>query len=67
MFKKQQKYLTKAERAEFTLTTDQKDILVGLSLGDLFIQKTKLAVNPTLCFSQGGVHKLGGAQFHLPA
>jgi len=51
------KYLTKAERAEFSPTADQKEILVGLSLGDLFIQKTKSAVNPTLCFSQGGVHK----------
>jgi len=51
------KYLTKAERAEILLTADQKDILVGLSLGDLHFQKTKSAVNPTLCFIQGCVHK----------
>ena len=40
-----QKYLTKAERTQFILTTEQKDILVGLLLGDLYAQIPKTCVN----------------------
>src|SRR5690349_2770352 len=55
MFKRQKKYLTKAERAEFTLTKNQKEMVVGLLLGDLNAQN--LGVNARLRFAQGTVHK----------
>jgi len=50
------KYLTKAERAQFILTTEQKDILVGLILGDLYVRKVPGGVNAKLQFTQGTVH-----------
>jgi hypothetical protein len=50
------KYLTQAERTQFILTTEQKDILVGLILGDLCVRKLKGGVNATLKFEQGTVH-----------
>jgi hypothetical protein len=50
-------YLTKAERAQFILTTEQKDILVGLILGDLNVRKVKGGVNAKLKFEQGTVHE----------
>src|SRR5436190_21028213 len=50
-------YLTKAERAQFILTTEQKDILVGLILGDLNVRKVKGSVNAKLKFEQGTVHE----------
>jgi hypothetical protein len=49
--------LTKAEQSQFTLSADLKNILVGLILGDLYIQKSKGCVNPTLRFEQGLVHE----------
>jgi hypothetical protein len=42
------KYLTNAERLSFTLTPVLKDIIVGLTLGDLYIRKEKLGKNPCL-------------------
>ena len=50
------KYLTNAERLSFTLTPVLKDIIVGLSLGDLYIRKQKLGKNPGLLFEQGLIH-----------
>jgi hypothetical protein len=50
-------YLTKAERIQFILTTEQKDILVGLILGDLNFRKAKGGVNALLKFEQGLIHK----------
>lgn len=50
-------YLTKEERAAFSVRKELKDIIVGLLLGDLFIFKQKSALNVSLCFSQGLVHK----------
>jgi hypothetical protein len=51
------KFLTKAERSMFSLSADLKAILVGLTLGDLNIQKHGRSVNATLRFEQGLVHK----------
>jgi len=54
------KYLTKAERSLFTLSSDLKSITVGLLLGDLCAQKlTNLTNtgNTILRFEQGLVHK----------
>lgn len=50
-------YLTKAERLEFILSSNLKQILVGLIIGDLHIQKSKGYVNPVCRFDQGIVHK----------
>lgn len=47
------KYLTKAERSQFSLTQDLKDILAGLLLGDLCSQKRTEAGNPIFRFEQG--------------
>ena len=47
--------LIKAERSQFCLSQDLKDILVGLILGDLYINKPGL--NARLCFKQGIIHK----------
>lgn len=49
-------YLTKAERSLLTLSSDLKEILVGLILGDLFIHKQKTSVNVRLEFTQGMLH-----------
>jgi hypothetical protein len=49
--------LTRAEQEAFTLSKENKDILVGLILGDLHVRKQKLGVNPCLMFSQGIIHK----------
>ena len=57
------KRLTAAERSQFTLTDDLKDILVGLILGDLNVQKQTKNSNAILCFEQGFVHK--DYLFHL--
>jgi hypothetical protein len=46
--------LTKAEQSQFTLSYDLKQILVGLTLGDLFAEKK--GVNTRLKFSQGTIH-----------
>jgi hypothetical protein len=50
------KYLTQAERTQFILTAEQKDILVGLILGDLYVRKLKGGANAILKFEQGTVH-----------
>jgi hypothetical protein len=57
------KFLTKEERSMFSLTADLKAILVGLTLGDLNIQKHGRSINAKLCFEQGLVHK--DYLFHL--
>jgi len=49
--------LTRAERAEFILPAGLKDILVGLMLGDLYVQKQTKSVNVRLLFAQSTVHK----------
>src|SRR5438309_7707986 len=48
-------YLTRAERLQFSLPQELKDILVGLSLGDLCIEKRSL--NARCIFTQGLIHK----------
>jgi hypothetical protein len=50
-------YLTKAERLQFVLSEDLKSILIGLSLGDLYVNKQKRSANVRLCFEQGTVHE----------
>jgi len=50
------KRLTKEERSQYILSQDLKDILVGLTLGDLFINKQKKCINARLEFTQGVVH-----------
>ena len=49
--------LTRAERAEFVLSAELKDILVGLFLGDLYGQKKTINSNVHLQFVQGLVNK----------
>jgi hypothetical protein len=49
------KRLSKTEQLQFTLTSDIKEIIVGLTLGDLFIYKYR--VNSTLRFKQSIIHK----------
>jgi LAGLIDADG DNA endonuclease family len=49
--------LTKAERAAKILTPELKDIIVGLLLGDLCMQKRTKNSNPRCIFAQGVVHK----------
>lgn len=49
--------LTKEERLLFSLSSDIKNILVGLLLGDLHARKQKRSVNAALCFEQGLLHK----------
>ena len=51
------KRLTKSEREVFSLGQEQKDILIGVLLGDLNIRKRFQAGNPVLRFVQGLVHK----------
>jgi hypothetical protein len=51
-------YLSKAQRAEFTLSAELKAILIGLILGDLGMQKrSKSTLSVRCCFGQGLVHK----------
>ena len=51
--------LTKGEKEAFSLSSELTDIIIGLVLGDLNIQKDKRAVNGNarLRFVQGTVHK----------
>jgi hypothetical protein len=49
--------LTKKERGEFVIPENLNEILVGLLLGDLYIQKHKASKNPRLVFLQGTIHK----------
>jgi hypothetical protein len=49
--------LSKLERSKITLSSQLKEILIGLLLGDLYAQKEKKGVNARLCFEQGTVHK----------
>ena len=51
------KRLTNLERSQFTLSEELKGILVGLILGDLFIQCRGESGNARLCFEQGMVHE----------
>ena len=46
--------LTKAERSQFSLSQDLKDILVGSILGDLYINKPGLNARRTLSASASG-------------
>jgi len=50
-----QKRLTKKEQLQFTLSSDIKETIVGLILGDLYIYKYR--VNATLRFKQSIIHK----------
>ena len=50
------KCLTKDERSKYTLSQDLKEILIGLILGDLFINKQKKCINARLEFTQGVLH-----------
>jgi hypothetical protein len=51
--------LTKGEKEAFSLSSELTDIIIGLVLGDLNVQKDKRAVNGNarLRFVQGTVHK----------
>jgi len=49
------RWLSKEEKAKFTLSSELKDILIGLCLGDLYIYKQRL--NVSLMFRQGIVHE----------
>ena len=48
------KRLTKLERAQFEVTVNLREILVGLLLGDLCAQKLSANGNTNLHFEQGG-------------
>ena len=50
-------YLTRSELLQLPLSSDLKNILVGLILGDLHIFKHPKGVNVNLYFEQGVVHK----------
>nr|QWC53727.1 LAGLIDADG homing endonuclease [Rhizoctonia solani] len=50
---KPQRRLKRAEQAAFSLSPELTGILVGLFLGDLYVQKRKPQWNPTLKFKQG--------------
>jgi hypothetical protein len=52
----QNKYLTKTQREEFSLSQNQKEILKGCILGDLHIEKQKGSVNTRLTFKQSTNH-----------
>jgi hypothetical protein len=56
-------YLSQAERSQFILTAELKNILIGLLLGDLYLQKTPKSRNNILRFIQGTVNK--DYAFHL--
>jgi hypothetical protein len=47
--------LSKLDRSKINLPLQLKEILIGLCLGDLFIQKTN--VNARIFFEQGTVHE----------
>src|ERR1700712_1424034 len=47
------------------LSGDLKEILIGLSLGDLFINKRISCLNPSLMFRQGIVHEKYLRQIHV--
>jgi hypothetical protein len=49
--------LSRLERSQFSLSQYHKNILIGLILGDLNIQKMTLNSNPFCSFEQGFVHK----------
>ena len=49
--------LTKEEKAALSLSEKQKEILVGLILGDLYAHIAGRCVNVKLTFRQGIVHK----------
>lgn len=49
--------LTNEEKEQFTLSQKLKEIVVGLLLGDLNVQKQKGGVNARLRFEQGVIHK----------
>jgi len=49
--------LTNLEKSQFTLSDELKQILVGLLLGDLHINKQKLGINPRLMFIQGLINE----------
>jgi len=51
------KRLTKKEKAEFTLTKEHKDILIGLLLGDVFAEKRTPNGNTRIRFDQGIEHE----------
>lgn len=51
------KRLTNLARSQFNLSGDLKEILIGLSLGDLYINKRISCLNPSLMFRQGIVHE----------
>nr|YP_008081994.1 LAGLIDADG endonuclease family protein [Rhizoctonia solani]AGK45370.1 LAGLIDADG endonuclease family protein [Rhizoctonia solani] len=51
------KYLTKVEKSAFALPQNLKDILVGLILGDIQIEKRVNNANACLRFGQGTIHK----------
>ena len=50
------KCLTKDERSKSTLSPELTEILIGLILGDLFVNKQKTCINARLEFTQGVVH-----------
>jgi hypothetical protein len=56
-------YLSQAERSQFILTAELKNILIGLLLGDLYLQKTPKSRNNMLRFIQGTVNQ--DYAFHL--
>src|ERR1700722_17082996 len=49
------RHLTKADRESFTLSTELKEILVGLILGDCNILKGKNSTNAGLRFEQSTI------------
>jgi len=54
---KSSRKLTKEEKAALSLSKELKEILVGLLLGDLHVEKQKTSVNARLKFSQGVIHE----------
>ena len=49
--------ISNLERNNFILPQNLKEILIGLLLGDLYIQKFTINGNTNLQFEQGLVHK----------
>jgi hypothetical protein len=50
------KRLTNSEKTAFTVTHPLTDIIIGLCLGDLYLQRQKSGVNTCLHFKQGICH-----------
>lgn len=50
--------LSNEQKAQFNLSKELKEIVIGLILGDLFIQKDRRAINGNAClrFLQGTIH-----------